>query len=140
MSETAAPAPPTGRTYLRVVAVAAAIGIPAALLAALFLALIHQLEHWLWDVLPEALGTSTPPWYLVVGLPVVGALIVLAARTLLPGDGGRTPLEGLSAAPMPLWFGCSTLFHNRVRLGSMHSPTRCTDGPTALLSFVASTG
>jgi hypothetical protein len=105
MSENAAPAPPGGRTYLRVVAVAAAIGIPAALLAALFLALIHQLEHWLWDALPEALGTSTPPWYLVVGLPVVGALIVLAARTLLPGDGGRTPLEGLSAAPMPLWFG-----------------------------------
>jgi hypothetical protein len=105
MSENAAPAPPGGRTYLRVVAVAAAIGIPAALLAALFLALIHQLEHWLWDALPEALGASAPPWYLVVGLPVVGAGIVLAARTLLPGDGGRTPLEGLSAAPMPLWFG-----------------------------------
>jgi H+/Cl- antiporter ClcA len=103
--ETAAPAPPTGGAYLRVVAVAAAIGIPAALLAALFLALVHGLEHLLWDVLPEALGASSPPWYLVVGLPVVGACIVLAARTLLPGDGGHPPLEGLRVRPLPVSFG-----------------------------------
>jgi hypothetical protein len=73
VSETKAPAPPTGGAYLRVIAVAAAIGIPAAL------------------------GADAPPWYLVVGLPVVGACIALAARTLLPGDGGRPPLEGLGA-------------------------------------------
>lgn len=77
----------------------AAIGVPAALVAALFLALVHDLEHWLWHDLPDALGHSTAPWYLVVGIPVVGAAVVVAARLLLPGDGGHSPLEGLSMAP-----------------------------------------
>jgi H+/Cl- antiporter ClcA len=88
-----------------VVAFAAAIGIPAALIAALFLALIHVLQQWLWDDLPDALGTSSPPWYLVIGLPVVGAGVVLAARKLLPGDGGHSPLVGLSSQPTPVAFG-----------------------------------
>ena len=33
--------------------------------------------------------------------PFVGAVIVAAARTLLPGDGGRPPLQGLSHDPTP---------------------------------------
>ena len=70
-------APPamSGRAYLRLVLLGAAIGIPAALVAALFLALVHDLEHWLWHDLPDSLGHSSPPWYLVIGLPVgfVGA-------------------------------------------------------------------
>ena len=80
----------------------AAIGVPAALVAALFLAVVHDLEHWLWHDLPDALGHSTAPWYLVVGIPVVGAAIVVAARLLLPGDGGHSPVEGLSMAPTPV--------------------------------------
>jgi len=88
-----------GRAYLRLVVLGAAIGVPAALVAALFLALVHDLEHWLWHDLPDALGHSSAPWYLVVGLPVVGAAIVVAARLLLPGDGGHSPIEGLSMAP-----------------------------------------
>jgi len=93
---------PDGREYLRLVLLGAAIGIPAALVAALFLALVHDLEHWLWHDLPDALGHSSPPWYLVVGLPLAGAAIVVAARLLLPGDGGHAPLEGLSMAPTPV--------------------------------------
>lgn len=41
-----------GRAYLRLVGLGAAIGIPAALVAALFLASIHELEDLLWKVLP----------------------------------------------------------------------------------------
>jgi H+/Cl- antiporter ClcA len=92
----------TGRTYLRLVALGALIGIPAALVASLFLALVHDLEHWLWDSLPSALGESSPPWYLVIGLPAVGACVVLAARRLLPGDGGHPPLEGIGGGATPL--------------------------------------
>jgi len=91
-----------GRAYLRLVLLGAAIGVPAALVAALFLALVHDLEHWLWHDLPDALGHSSAPWYLVVGLPVAGAAIVVAARLLLPGDGGHSPIEGLSMAPTPI--------------------------------------
>jgi chloride channel protein, CIC family len=84
---------PSGAAYLRLVLLAAAIGVPAALVAALFLAAVHGIEDWLWD---------DPAWYLIVGLPVVGACVVIAARTLLPGDGGHSPLGGLSTAPTPL--------------------------------------
>jgi H+/Cl- antiporter ClcA len=93
---------PSGAAYLRLVLIAAVIGIPAALLAAGFLGLVHYVEGWLWHDLPAALGASSPPWYLVLGLPLVGAAIVLAARKLLPGDGGHEPLEGLSLRPTPL--------------------------------------
>ncbi len=96
---------PSGSQYLRLVGYAALIGIPAALVAAAFLALTHDLEHWLWDDLPSRLGDSTPPWYLVLGLPVAGAAIVVAARVLLPGDGGHSPIEGINASPTPFSHG-----------------------------------
>jgi len=63
---------------------------------------VHDLQHWLWTDLPDALGESSPPWYLVLGLPVAGAVVVWLARTLLPGDGGHTPLHGIDPAPAPL--------------------------------------
>jgi H+/Cl- antiporter ClcA len=87
--------------YLRLVLLGALIGVPAALVAAGFLGLVHYLQHWIWDDLPDALGYSSPPWFLVVLLPVVGAAIVVVARTFLPGDGGHSPLEGLGGGPAP---------------------------------------
>jgi H+/Cl- antiporter ClcA len=92
----------SGKAYLRLVVLGAIIGLPAAAVAAGFLALVHELEDVFWHDLPDALGRTTPPWYLVVGLPVVGALVVLAARRLLPGDGGHEPLEGIGGAPTPI--------------------------------------
>src|SRR5262245_18755355 len=68
----------------------------------MFLALVHELEGWLWDDLPDALDYATPPWFFVIGLPVVGALIVAVARRFLPGDGGHSPLGGLSSEPTPV--------------------------------------
>jgi H+/Cl- antiporter ClcA len=91
-----------GPAFVRLVLLGAVVGVPAAAVAAVFLGLVHELQHWLWTDLPEELGESGPPWYLVLGLPVVGAAIVLAARTLLPGDGGHEPLDGLSPDPKPL--------------------------------------
>jgi chloride channel protein, CIC family len=93
---------PTPREYLHAVLLAALVGIPAALAAALFLAAVHYVEDWLWVDLPDAVGESSPPWYLVIGLPVVGAAIVLVARLSLPGDGGHEPLEGLAITPTPI--------------------------------------
>jgi H+/Cl- antiporter ClcA len=88
--------------YLRLVAVGALIGMPAALFAALFLAFVHDIEHWLWDDLPDAIGASSPPWYLVIGLPFAGACIVYLARRFLPGDGGHPPLQGIGGGPVPV--------------------------------------
>lgn len=95
----------SGKSYLRLIGLGALIGIPAALVAVGFLAFVHQLEEWLWEDLPDALGTSGPPWWLVIGLPLLGAAIVLLARTLLPGDGGHAPLRGLDPSPTPPRYG-----------------------------------
>ncbi len=86
----------TPAAALRLVGLGALVGVPAALVGVLFLAAVHELEVWLWDDLPEHLGSSTPPWYLVLGIPVLGALVVVAARRFLPGDGGHEPLEGIT--------------------------------------------
>ena len=94
-----------GGAYLRLIGLGALIGIPAALVAVGFLAFVHQLEEWMWHDLPDALGYDSVPWFLVIGLPLVGAAIVWAARTLLPGDGGHDPLGGLNATPTPPRFG-----------------------------------
>jgi H+/Cl- antiporter ClcA len=87
--------------HVPLVLLGALVGIPAAFLAAVFLAFVHDLEHWLWTDLPDSLGHASPPWYLVLGLPVAGAAVVLVARTLFPGDGGHSPIEGLGGAPTP---------------------------------------
>ena len=95
-------APVTGSAYLRLIALGALIGIPAAVVAAAFISLVRLLARWLWEDLPRVLGHDAPPWYLVLLLPVCGALIVVAARLLLPGDGGHEPLKGFSTTPTPL--------------------------------------
>jgi H+/Cl- antiporter ClcA len=94
-----------GAEFLRLVGLGAVIGIPAAFLAAVFLAFVHDLEHWLWDSLPSALGHSSPPWYLVIGLALAGACVVVVARLLLPGDGGHRPLEGIGGGATPVSHG-----------------------------------
>jgi H+/Cl- antiporter ClcA len=99
---TAPPPRLSGRDVLRLILLAAALGIPAAFVAALFLALVRYLQDWLWTDLPDALGHSSPPWYLVLGLPVAGAAIVVAARRFLAGDGGHEPLGGLHTEPTPI--------------------------------------
>lgn len=98
-----------GPAYLRLVLLGGLVGIPAGLAAALFLAFVHELEHWLWTDLPDALGDSSPPWYLVLGLPVVGAAIVIVARLFLPGDGGHRPLEGIGGGTMPISYAPGVL-------------------------------
>ncbi len=67
------------RAFLALVVVGGLLGIPAALLAALFLAAVNLLQKFLWHQLPQMIGMTSAPWYFVLGLPVVGALIVLFA-------------------------------------------------------------
>lgn len=90
---------------VRLTALGALVGIPAGLLAFAFVAIVHWLEHLLWHELPAALGADGPPWYLLIGLPVLGGLLVHLARGL-PGDGGPSPVHtGLSepSAPRNAW-------------------------------------
>ena len=100
----AAPAPHRSeeRQLVALALLGAVIGIPAALAAALLFGAVHTLQHLLWTELPANLGYDGPPWFLVLGLPVAGAIFVVLARSLLPGDGGASPLRGLESGPIPL--------------------------------------
>ncbi len=124
--------------YERLVVIGAALGIPAAFAAALFLGLVHDLEHWLWTDLPHALGYSSPPWYLVLGLPVIGATIVVGARRLLPGDGGHPPLLGLSTKPTPLAYAPGVVLAalGTLPFGAVLGP----EGPVIALGSVVGLG
>lgn len=77
----------------RLSGIAMVVGLLAGLGASIFVAVLHHLTHLLWHTLPEALGLDSPPWYLVVGLPLAGAALTWAA-TGLPGHAGHGPLDG----------------------------------------------
>jgi H+/Cl- antiporter ClcA len=102
MSQT--PTRTEARGYLFLILIGAAIGIPAALVASVFLAAVHELEELLWTDLPDSLGHDSAPWYLIVGLPVVGGGIVWTARRFFPGDGGHPPLDGIGGGVTPLHY------------------------------------
>jgi H+/Cl- antiporter ClcA len=98
------PAAPSGipvGQLVRVTLLGALVGVPVGLLAFCFIWLVHEAGHLLWHDLPAALGQDSPPWYLPIGLPTLGALCVHFARRL-PGDGGHSPIHdgvGLGGHP-----------------------------------------
>ncbi|MFD9210552.1 chloride channel protein [Streptomyces sioyaensis] len=94
-------APVRDRGYLKLLLVAAAVGIPVCAVAFGFLALVHALEPLLYDDLPRALGFAGPPiWWPVPLLVVAGLLVGLTIRHL-PGHGGHEPADGLSLSGAP---------------------------------------
>jgi H+/Cl- antiporter ClcA len=88
-------------TYLRTLVYAALLGIPVAVAAVLFQTALHDVIHFVWEVVPDWFGWSEPAaWYVVLVPGLAGVVVALALR--LPGHGGHTPLEGLGlAAPEP---------------------------------------
>ena len=87
------------RRFLLVLALAAALGVVASLVAWGFLELAHELQIWVYTDLPDALGyEATPTWW---ALPVLGfaGLVVALAIAKLPGTGGHRPSAGLSPEP-----------------------------------------
>ena len=84
------------RGYLSLLLVAALIGIPLSIVAFGFLAAVHELEHVVWETLPESLGfDEPPPWWPIAAIGLAGVLVGLAV-TRLPGHGGHVPAMGLS--------------------------------------------
>jgi H+/Cl- antiporter ClcA len=81
-------------TYFRTLIYAALLGVPVAFAAVLFQTAIHDVIHFVWEVVPHWLDWSEPAgWYVVLVPGLAGILVALALR--LPGHGGHSPLEGL---------------------------------------------
>lgn len=87
------------RRFLVLLALAAGIGLVASFAAWCFLELVHEIQPWVFDDLPEALGyDSAPIWWSLPVLFVSGVVTALAIKRL-PGDGGHLPVDGLNARP-----------------------------------------
>lgn len=89
------------RSYLRLLAIAAVLGVPVSAAAYGFLALVSYLQKEIFTHLPNGLGFHAQPvWW---PLPVLGVGGVLAALALryLPGDGGPSPAGGFKMHGAP---------------------------------------
>jgi H+/Cl- antiporter ClcA len=80
--------------YLRLLVYAALLGIVASFAAALFQTALHDVIHFVWDVVPEWMEWDEPAWWYVVLVPTFAGVLV-AGAVRLPGHGGHSPLEGL---------------------------------------------
>ena len=103
-----APQPPEGappdpmallrtRVYVRLLILAALIGLPVSALAYGFLELVAELQSLLFDDLPGWLGFDSPPTWWPIPLLAVSGLLVGLAILKLPGQGGHSPVDGLKA-------------------------------------------
>jgi H+/Cl- antiporter ClcA len=95
------------KSYLRLLLVAALLGVPISVAAYGFLALVDYLQKELFNHLPNGLGfNGEPPWWPVPMLVLAGLLVAPAIR-YLPGRGGHSPADGFkphgapSAAELP---------------------------------------
>ncbi|MFE1443690.1 chloride channel protein [Streptomyces sp. NPDC058739] len=97
----AAPAPPDLRTvllsrrYLKLLLVCGVLGVPIALACFFFVSFQHQLQHWVWESLPEAVGYDRAPWWWPLPALLLAGLILAPIVTRMPGGGGHVPVHGL---------------------------------------------
>lgn len=92
-------APLRTRSYALLLVLATVLGVPISAGAYFFLALITELQDWVYTEIPDALGVSPDWWPLPVLL--VASLIVGAIVRYLPGHGGHSPADGLHAGGPP---------------------------------------
>jgi H+/Cl- antiporter ClcA len=125
-----APAPdPTAviksRSYLLLLVLGAAIGVPVAAVAYFFLDAVAKLQTDIFTDLPKGLGfQGEPVWWPLPWLALSGVLVALALR-YLPGTGGHEPSEGFKSAgpvqPVEL-FGVTAAAFATLSLGVVLGP------------------
>jgi H+/Cl- antiporter ClcA len=89
------------KSYLRLLFLAALLGVPISVAAYGFLALVDYLQRELFTHLPDGLGFhGEPPWWPVPMLFIAGLLVGPAIK-YLPGTGGHSPADGFKASGTP---------------------------------------
>ncbi len=85
------------RRYVVLLAYAAVVGFVISFAAWGFLEGNHQLQHWLYDILPGDLGyRDGPPLWWSLPLLSLGGVIVALAVWKLPGSGGHLPADAFA--------------------------------------------
>jgi len=89
------------RAYVRLLVVAAILGVPISAAAWGFLVLVDYLQKELFIHLPHGLGYSTAPAWWPLPMLVIGAVLAALAIRYLPGTGGPSPAPGFAVHPPP---------------------------------------
>ncbi len=87
------------RGYLSLLLVSALVGVPVSLAAFGFVSLEHELQHWVWETLPDALGMDRAPWWWPLPALLLAGLLLVPIITRMPGRGGHLPVNGLGGPP-----------------------------------------
>ena len=82
------------RNYLRLLVLAAIIGVPVSAAAYWYLYLVGYLQKEIFTHLPHGLGFSSEPVWWPLPVLAVGGVLVALAITYLPGRGGPSPAHG----------------------------------------------
>ena len=82
------------RQYVRLLVVAAILGVPVSAAAYGFLALVNYLQKEIFTHLPHGLGFSTEPIWWPLPVLAVGGVLAALAICYLPGRGGPSPAGG----------------------------------------------
>jgi chloride channel protein, CIC family len=82
------------RSYLKLLVIAAVLGVPVSAAAYGFLALVSYLQKELFTHLPHGLGFSAEPTWWAIPVVAVGGILTALAIRFLPGDGGASPADG----------------------------------------------
>jgi H+/Cl- antiporter ClcA len=89
------------KDYLRLLFLAALIGVPISAAAYGFLALVSYLQRELFTHLPDGLGFhGEPPWWPLPMLVIAGLTVAPVIR-YLPGKGGHSPADGFKPHGAP---------------------------------------
>ncbi len=102
----AAPAPDPlaairSKPYLSALILAGLLGIPISAVAYGFLALVANIQQWVFTDLPQSMtGAPAPAWWPVPWLVLSGLLTALTIR-FLPGNAGHSPAFGFTTGGGP---------------------------------------
>jgi H+/Cl- antiporter ClcA len=89
------------RSYLRLLILAAILGVPISAVAYGFLALVSYLQKEVFTHLPHGLGFTTEPVWWPLPVLVVGGVLAALAIRYLPGRGGASPAHGFALHAPP---------------------------------------
>ena len=100
-------AAPRSRTLLRAAIPAVIIGVISAAILWALEWVAHELQHWMWDVVPATMGFASDSWWWIFGILTLTGVAVGLVVWLAPGHGGTdsatvelvAPVQPLTALP-----------------------------------------
>src|SRR6516165_12773006 len=84
------------RDFVKLLVLAAVIGVVVSLVGWAFLELVHSIQVWVYTDLPSGLGLDPVPSWWAMPICLLAGLPVAFAIARLPGNGGHVPANGLT--------------------------------------------